>query len=84
MASTKKSEAQRLLDLIHEQRVQEADKIEPGYKSVFEWAELWDNSITNARKLLRIAEQKKVMESRKYRVAKNGKFVKMTFYRAIK
>lgn len=84
MASTRKSEAQRLLDLIHEKRIQEADKVEPGYMSVFEWAELWDQSITNVRRLLRIGEEKKLLESKKFKVAKKGRYTKMVFYRAIK
>jgi response regulator of citrate/malate metabolism len=84
MASSKKSEAQRLLDLIHKEIASELEKVEPGFKSVAEWAKMWGYSTTNARRFLRIAEKKKIMECRKYRVSNGNRLRKIYFYRATK
>jgi hypothetical protein len=83
MASSK-SEAQRLLDLIHKERVSESDKIPPGYHDAKEWQKMWGISRTSTRSAIDIALKKGIMDRKYFRVAINGNYHRVGYYRAIK
>lgn len=83
MASSK-SEAQRLLDLIHKERLSEVEKIPPGFYSVEEWAKKWKRAVSSARTYLDLGAKKGIVEKKVFRVAIGRYYRRMSYYRAIK
>lgn len=83
MASTK-SEAQRLLDLIHKERLSEVEKIPKGFYSVEQWAKKWGRARSSSRTYLDIAAEKGIMERRVFRVAIGRYYRRVSYFRAIK
>jgi len=83
MASSK-SEAQRLLDQIHKERLSESHKVEPGFKSISEWAKEWKCARSSAERYVMIGIQKGLMEKKFFRVANKRRYNRVGYYRAIK
>lgn len=83
MASSK-SEAQRLLDLIHKERLSRSDKITPGFYSVEEWAKKWSRAKSSSRTYLDLAVQKGIMEKKVFKIAIGRYYRSMAYFRAIK
>jgi hypothetical protein len=83
MASSK-SEAQRLLDLIHQERLSEVEKIPPGFLNTKEWAKEWGVRRSSAERFIVIGVEKKLMEKKVFRVATNGRYCRVAYYRATK
>jgi len=83
MASPK-SEAQRLLDLIHQERLSEVDKIPPDFYDAKEWQKKWGICRTSTRNALNLAIKKGIMERKFFRVAIKGDYRRVGYYRATK
>ena len=83
MASSK-SEAQRLLDLIHKERLSESHKIEPGFKNITEWAKEWKCARSSAERYVHIAMSKGLMEKKIFRVANKRRYSRVSYFRATK
>ena len=79
-----KSEAQRLLDLIHQERLSEVDKIPPNFYDAKEWEKKWGICRTSTRSALNLAVEKGIMERKFFRVAIKGDYRRVGYYRAIK
>lgn len=79
MASSVKSEAQRLLDRLYKIQQDSREQVPPNFYDTKYWAKEWDMSISRTRDYLRIAIKNKLMESRYFMVAQ-GKTVRKTAY----
>lgn len=84
MASPRKSEAQKLLDLIHQERLSETDKIPLGFLSTNDWAKAWDVRRSSAERFIIIALKGGLMEKKTFKVATNGRFCRVSYFRATK
>lgn len=83
MASPK-SEAQRLLDLIHQERLSQSEKIPPNFYDAKEWQKKWGISRTSTRNAINLAIEKGIMERKYFRIAINGNYHRVGYYRATK
>jgi hypothetical protein len=83
MASPK-SEAQRLLDLIHQERLSEVDIVPPNFYSAKEWQKKWGIGRTSTRNAINLALKKSIMERKFFRVAIGGDYRRVGYYRATK
>ena len=79
-----KSEAQRLLDLIHQERLSESNKVEPGFKDTTQWAKDWKCARSSAERYIMIALKKGLMEKKVFRVANKRRYNRVAYFRAIK
>ena len=79
-----KSEAQRLLDLIHQERLSEVDKIPPNFYNAKEWQKKWGIARTSTRNALNLAVKKGIMERKFFRVAIEGDYRRVGYFRATK
>jgi len=83
MASPK-SEAQRLLDLIHRERLSEVEKIPSGFFNTNQWAKEWGVRRSSSERFINIALKGGLMEKKFFRVATNGRYCRVAYFRAIK
>lgn len=79
-----KSEAQRLLDLIHEERMKRWPPAPPGWHPIGHWMKEWGKSRSRAQDYLRVATKAKIMEQRDFVVEIKGRPTKVSHYRATK
>ena len=79
-----KSEAQRLLDLIHKERMKSLEPVPAGWYPIGHWMAAWDKSRSRAGDFLRVAVKGKIMEQRDFVVEIKGRPTKVAHYRATK
>lgn len=84
MASPKKSEAQKLLDRIHEERLSESQAVEPGYLNINEWAKEWKCARSSAERYIMIGLKKGFIEKKIFKVASGKRYNRVAYYRATK
>lgn len=79
-----KSEAQRLLELIHKERMKSLEPVPAGWHPIGYWMEAWGKSRSRAGDFLRVAVEGKIMEQREFVVEIKGRPTKVSHYRATK
>jgi hypothetical protein len=79
-----KSEAQRLLDLIHRERMKQLEPVPAGWHPIGHWMKEWDKSRSRCGDYLRLAVSSKIMEQRDFVVEIKGRPTKVSHYRATK
>jgi len=84
MASSVKSEAQRLLDRIYQIQQDSREKIPADFHNATYWSEQWNKSISRTRDYLRIAVKNKLVESRYFLIADKNTARKCAYYKFIK
>lgn len=84
MASPKKSEAQRLLDLIHKQYLSEKEKVPEGFYTIKEWKAMWGVARSSVELYMRFAVKNNLMEKRSFRIVTKNRYCKVAHYRATK
>jgi hypothetical protein len=79
-----KSEAQRLLDLIHKERMKRWEPVPAGWHPIGHWMAEWCKSRSRTGDFLRVAVEAKIMEQRDFVVEIKGRPTKVSHYRATK
>jgi hypothetical protein len=79
-----KSEAQRLLELIHKERMKSLEPVPAGWYPMAHWMKEWDKSRSRTGDFLRLAVSSKIMEQRDFVVEIKGRPTKVAHYRATK
>lgn len=79
-----KSEAQRLLELIHKERMKSLEPVPAGWHTIKHWMAVWNKSRSRTGDFLRVAVKGKIMEQRDFILEVNGRPTKVSHYRATK
>jgi len=62
----------------------EGEKIPPGFFNTNEWAKEWGVRRSSAERFIVIGVEKKLMEKKVFRVATNGRYCRVAYFRATK
>jgi response regulator of citrate/malate metabolism len=82
MASPQKSEAQKLLDKIHEQYLSEKQEIPEGFYTISQWREMWGVARSSVERYIEFALKNKLMEMRRFKIVTKGRYCTVAHYKA--